>query len=77
MATKTDSPDPIGHTPDALWHLIAPILGLKNNPAPSDARPRPTGSSSTPLSLCYAAAAIVHRSNPLHIFERTYSSLSS
>ena len=32
MATKTDSLAPIWHTPDALWKLIAPILGPEKQP---------------------------------------------
>ena len=32
MATKTDSQPPIWHTPDALWKLIAPILGPEKPP---------------------------------------------
>ena len=33
MATKAPSLETIWHTPDALWNLIAPTLGRKNNPA--------------------------------------------
>ena len=32
MATKTDSLDTIWRTPDALWALIAPILGPDKPP---------------------------------------------
>ena len=32
MATKTHSPATIWHTPDALWALIAPILGPDKPP---------------------------------------------
>ena len=32
MATKTDSLDTIWHAPDALWNLIAPILGPEKQP---------------------------------------------
>ena len=41
MAPKTDSLDPIWHTPDALWNLIAPILGPEKQPGTVGRPPTP------------------------------------
>ena len=45
MATKTNSPDTIWQTPDALWKLIAPILGpdkpTRHHRTPGHAQSRP------------------------------------
>ena len=45
MATKTNSPDTIWQTPDALWKLIAPILG-------PDKPPGTIGRPATPNRVC-------------------------
>ena len=55
MATKTDSPAPIWHAPDALWALIAPILGL-------DKPPGTVGRPSTPNRVIFDAIIFVLRS---------------
>ena len=45
MATKTPSPETIWRTPDALWKLIAPILGpdqtTRHGRTPGHTQPRP------------------------------------
>ena len=55
MATKTDSPETIWHTPDALWKLIAPILGPEKQPGT-------VGRPSTPNRVLFAAMIFVLRS---------------
>ena len=55
MATKTDSLDPIWRTPDALWDLIAPILG-------PDKPPGTVGRPSTPNRVLFDAIIFVLRS---------------
>ena len=46
MATKTDSPATIWRTPDALWALVAPILG-------PDKPPGTVGRPSTPNRVIF------------------------
>ena len=55
MATKTDSPDTLWRTPDALWALIAPILG-------PDKPPGTVGRPSTPNRVLFDAMIFVLRS---------------
>ena len=55
MAPKTDSLDPIWHTPDALWNLIAPILGPEKQPGT-------VGRPSTPHRVIFDAVIFVLRS---------------
>ena len=55
MATKTDSLATIWHTPDALWALIAPILG-------PDKPPGTVGRPSTPNRVLFDAIIFVLRS---------------
>ena len=55
MATKTDSLAPIWHTPDALWKLIAPILGPEKQPGT-------VGRPATPNRVLFDAIIFVLRS---------------
>ena len=55
MATKTDSQPPLWHTPDALWKLIAPILG-------PDKPPGTVGRPATPNRVIFDAILFVLRS---------------
>ena len=55
MATKTNSPDTIWQTPDALWKLIAPILG-------PDKPPGTIGRPATPNRVLFDAMIFVLRS---------------
>ena len=55
MATKTDSLDTIWHTPDALWKLIAPILGPEKQPGT-------VGRPATPNRVIFDAIIFVLRS---------------
>ena len=55
MATKTHSPATIWHTPDALWALIAPILGPDNPPGT-------VGRPATPNRVIFDAIIFVLRS---------------
>ena len=55
MATKTDSQSPLWHTPDALWKLIAPILG-------PDKPPGTVGRPATPNRVIFDAIIFVLRS---------------
>ena len=55
MATKTDSQPPIWHTPDALWKLIAPILGPEKPPGT-------VGRPATPNRVLFDAIIFVLRS---------------
>ena len=55
MATKTDSLDTIWRTPDALWKLIAPILG-------PDKPPGTVGRPATPNRVIFDAIIFVLRS---------------
>ena len=65
MATKTDSPDPIWHTPDALWNLIAPILGPEKQPGT-------VGRPSPPHRVLFDAMIFVLRSGcPWQAIPRT------
>lgn len=52
VATKTPSLDTIWHTPDALWNLIAPILGPKKQPGT-------VGCPPTPYSILFDAIIFV------------------
>ena len=55
MATKTPSLDTIWHTPDALWHQIAPILGPEKPPGT-------VGRPPTPYRVIFDAIIFVLRS---------------
>ena len=55
MATKTPSPETIWRTPDALWKLIAPILG-------PDKPPGTVGRPATPNRVLFDAMIFVLRS---------------
>lgn len=55
MATKTHSLDTIWHTPDALWKLIAPILGPEKSPGT-------VGRPATPNRVVFDAIIFVLRS---------------
>lgn len=68
MATKTDSLDTIWRTPDALWALIAPILG-------PDKPPGTVGRPATPNRVLFDAIIFVLRSGcPWQVIPReTYA----
>ena len=55
MATKTPSLDTIWRTPDALWNLIAPILGPEKQPGT-------VGRPPTPYRVIFDAIIFVLRS---------------
>ena len=55
MVTKTHSQAPLWHTPDALWHQIAPILG-------PDKPPGTVGRPATPNRVIFDALIVVLRS---------------
>ena len=68
MATKTPSPETIWRTPDALWKLIAPILG-------PDKPPGTVGRPATPNRVLFDAMIFVLRSGgPWQVIPRaTYA----